>query len=528
MLGVSFKSLLLTSMNIGRGKKKAASGISAFLLLAFIMLSISVTYAFMFGAMLAPVGGLELMLLLMALMAITFPMLFTLFSAQNMIFSTKDIDLVLSLPLSSFSVMMARMLALYLDTLFMVELVLVPTGIAWWWFGGANGPLVLVLLFVLGFFLSLLPTLVSLVLGGFISILVSRMPFKNLFITLFSLISFVALYVGMMYFNNNTATLAANFEEIKTTLISVLPPLGWLAAAATGQGLLPWVWLLALCVVPFMLVTWLFSLGYKKVLTGLSSHAMKRNYKLRGVKTGSATGALLRKEAGKFFGTPIFLMNCGIGIILLVGASVAAVLYKSELHAFMADAFGATGGLPPELLTVILLAAMGFFISMVCTSAVSISLEGKTLWILKEAPLSTMRIFMAKAGFNFILNFITVVLCAPLLGYAFSLPALNVACIILLGILYSALCALVGLFVNLLFPRMDADNDTVVVKQSASVIVNMLAGWVLLGVFALLYYLLQGFGFIVFVGVAALLLAALCVLTYTLLNTKGKKIFATL
>lgn len=531
LLGVYFKSLLLTSLNLSRGgnKKKAATGVAAMVLLGFIMVLLSATYSFMMGALFAPVGGLDIMLMVMLLMAVAFPLFFTIFAAQSMVFSTKDLDLVLALPVSSFAVMLARVFALYLEVLLMVEFLLLPAGIAYLVFGGAGGIGFLLLLLLLGAFLALLPTLLSLVLGCIISLIVARLPLKNLFITLFSIALTGLILVGSFSINSGLEAVAADIDGVRGMFLTSMPFLGWAVQAVTGPNLLYFLLIALACAIPFFGITWLFSLFYKKTLTALSSHTAKRNYKLRGVKASSSFAALFKKEASKFFRTPGFVLNCGISALIIIGASIFAAFNKHRIGDFLAslleiDSSASLLGWVP----IILLGFIMFFLTTLYTAAISISLEGKTLWILKEAPLSTGRIFAAKAGFNFLLAGFTVLVSIPLLGYAFSMPLADVLGILLLGLLFSLLISLTGLFANLLLPRLDAENETIIIKQSASVLVSMVLNLVPMGLTILLYVFTRQLGFLVFCGICALLFIALNALMLTLLNTKGRRLFAAL
>ena len=74
------------------------------------------------------------------------------------------------------------------------------------------------------------------------------------------------------------------------------------------------------------------------------------------------------------------------------------------------------------------------------------------------------------------------------------------------------LVAVYGLAVNLLFPKMDAPNDTVVVKQSVSALIGALGGWVILGLAAGGYFLFGKWmpvaGYMALLGVLFLALSA--------------------
>ncbi|MGD9560117.1 MAG: hypothetical protein AB7V55_05895, partial [Oscillospiraceae bacterium] len=274
---------------------------------------------------------------------------------------------------------------------------------------------------------------------------------------------------------------------------------------------------------------WVFSLFYKRLLTLLASQKLKSDYRLGELGARGSLSALLRKEGRKFLGTPVLTLNGGFGVLLAVVGGIAALFFKETIAGFLAEAMNmGVGELLTTYLTPGLLAAAAFLCSMTYISCVSISLEGKTLWILKEAPLGTGRIFAAKAGFNLLLSGTGLVVCVLLLWPAFSLPVLDVVCMLVLGLLFTTLCSTLGLFVNLLLPRMDAENDTMVVKNSASVIVTMLVEFVLLALFVVLFILVRGLGFGVYTLISGAILLALNAGVLLLLNTTGRKLFAQL
>lgn len=523
LMGLSFKSLLLTTANLGRSKKRAVTGIGSLVLLSGVILYLSGVYSFMLGAALAPFGLLWVMLAAMMVASLFIPLAFTMFSSQGLLFSSKDIDLVFSLPLSSFTVLLARTLALYLEVLLMCELALLPAGVAWLMNGGPGGIGFILVLLVLGIFMALIPTALAMIFGCLISLISAKLPFKNLFISLFSIL-FVVL---IMFFSFSVSSFAAgtsvaDFQSAISSFEFMQPIVN--AVASPG-----WLILLAICaasLVFFLLVTWFFSLFYRRLVSNLASHSMRRNYKLTGVSYSGQFSTLLKKEASRFFKTPAYLLNMGIGIVLGIVAAVAACVQREAIQAFMLPLLSAVP-LPDWAFPAALVVFFGFFQFMTVPAAVSLSLEGKAFWIIKEAPLSFKRVFASKILFNFLLNAALVLVCTPMFGYAFSLTIPQIFAAILLSLLTGLLVPCLAFIFNLLFPRMDVENETLVIKQSTSVLLSMLAGLLLLGI-----VLAAGYGLVVlglpFLAVTVLLAVLIvlliggCVLFF---NTKGRQLY---
>ncbi len=534
LLKVSFLGMLvsMSGRSRGRNSQKSMNGIGVVALFVVVMVFISGTYSFTMAAALAPVGGMDVMLAAMTLVGILFPMFMTLYGAQGVVFSAKDMDLIFSLPVSSFQVMLARILALYLENLILVEAFLIPAGIAWLVFGGGGGAVFIILLIVQGAFLAFLPTLLALIIGFVVGQIASRSRFKNLANIIVSLLFAVLIMVIVLLFNQAIPAVEANIEGARQALFTALPPLGWMLKAVTGPNLLYLLLVVALCIVPFLAIAWLFSLGYKGLITRLSGTHIRSDYKLRAVGASSSFAALWKKEARKFFGTPTYFLNAGLMAPIAIIGSIVAVFYRGAIQSYFDILPADIGGdVVHTILTPILLGVMLFLLMCTIPSSVSISLEGKTLWILTESPVSTGRIFAAKAGFGTVLNGVVSLVAVPLLGFALGLPVVDVICILLICLFFSAFVGMCGLQVNLMFPRLDAENETIVIKQSASVMLSLLfaflAAVVLVGLYLLLV-LAARWDFAVYALAAIVLLAVLDIILGWSLNTKGRRQFAQL
>ena len=99
LLKVSVKSMLLSSTNArGRSRKKAATGVGAMVLIAFLGLYMSGMYSSLLMSVLAPVHMESLVFLFMGMAALLGGLLFTAFAVKGVVFGGKDNDLLLSMP----------------------------------------------------------------------------------------------------------------------------------------------------------------------------------------------------------------------------------------------------------------------------------------------------------------------------------------------------------------------------------------------------------------------------------------------
>lgn len=526
LLGVNLKAML-TSFRFGGGKRKrAASGLGALALLAFLALYLSGTYSFLLVSQLAPLGLEKLVILLMPVMAVMMGTLFTVFAAQGVVFGGKDNDLMLSLPVSAFSLMLCRTLALYVENLVFTVFAMLPAGAAYLLNGGAGGVGFAVSLLVCTVLLALLPTTLSLVIGFAVAWVSGKFARKNgLAIALY-----LAFFAGVMVLSFRLSFAVNDVAAYAMGLQAAFS--GWgLPFLLTMEGCCEGNWpallaLAGLCAGPFLLAVWLFGGRYKKIVTALASHSAKSDYKLGRVAAGGRLPALLKKEAGRFFGSPIYFLNCGIGILMALGLSVAALIFRGKLEELLG--LLAAEGLELPVLPA-LTAAAALLLAMVPTTAVSVSLEGKQLWILKEAPVSAGEVLGVKAGFQLLLTLVPLAVCTPLLALAFGLTPGQMALFFLTGLAAQLCMALLGQFVNLCLPKLDAANDAIVVKQSAAVLTSMLCSFALTAACAGAWWLCR-----TPLGTDLALLgpAALCLLLsgalFALLRSRGERMFSEL
>ncbi|MEG2421458.1 MAG: hypothetical protein RSB55_07895 [Oscillospiraceae bacterium] len=507
-------------------KKKTATGLGGLILLAGLSLYLSALYSSLLAGGLAEVGQLSTLFLLMSVMAVGLGTMFTLFAAQGVVFGGKDNDLMLSMPVDSFTLLLCRVLALYLENLVCTALVLLPAGVVYLINGGTGGGFILVGALLAALFLAFVPTVLSLVLGFFLSWLSSKFRKKALLTNLLYFGSFAVLMVVIFRVSFSSGS---GDSQLLLGIEAMFG--GWgilfsLTRDAICGSPLALILLAAVCTLPFLLVVWLFSKKYKSILTGLTSQSARSDYKLGTVAATSCRKALLRKESARFFGTPVYFFNAGFGLLMLPVLGVAAVVMKPQIDGLLSMLTAEVGLLP---LPLILFAVLGFVLSTVGITASSVSLEGRSLWVLREAPVSDREILAAKAGFQILLCLPFLAVTVVLLWFSFGLTILEGTALLLATLLFSAVVAFLGLLANLRFPKLDAPNDTMVVKNSASALLSMCGELLLLIGAGFLCYLLQApLGYGGSLLAVSLLLAAVTAALVVLLNTKGRKLFAEL
>ena len=516
LLKVSVRSMLFTSAGGRRSKKKAATGAGALALIAFIGLYMSGAYSFLLMEVLAPVHMEVLVFIFMGMGALMGGLLFTVFAVKGVVFGGRDNDLLLSMPVSSTALMLSRVTAIYLESLMFAFFVLVPAGVVCAFMtesGVGRDPLFWARLTVAALALPLLDTALSVLLGALVAFVSAKVSRGALGQNIVMALSLAAVFYFSFNLNGMIEGLAANAAGVKDSL-SWAAPLLWMADGILGD----WGMLLAFaacCVIPFALVV--FSLGkvYRKAVTAFAARSAGSGYKLSAQSASGQKKALLKKEARRFFGTPMYLWNAGLGLIMLVAAGVAALVMRGDLLELFALAEGTLPVLP------LAAAVMGFCLSMCTVTAPSVSLEGKYLWILREAPVDEGTLLWIKVGFQLLLTIPCTVIAGTCIAIALELPLWQGAALVLIMALFDVGHASFGLLMGLCFPKLDAVNETVVVKQSLAVFLGAFAPMAALGVCGLLYWLGGKLAQWAAIALPAALLAALTAACVFLLDRRG-------
>lgn len=511
---VNLKAVLLSSSAGGRNARRKVTGLGLLALLAVLGLAMSCSYSFAFASQLAPLGMAGLTLSLMAVLATAMGTIFTIFAVQGVVFGGKDNDLMLSMPISAFQLMLARVSALALENLVFTLFIMLPAVGAYAWAADALGPGLILRGVLAAVLLALLPTTIALVLGFALTWLSARLSKGR------------ALLRNILYFLFFAAVMAGSFQMsfLMTDLVEHAAGLrsglnGWGAPFLLLQDGVcgGWMSLLAfatVCVLPFLLAVWLFGRRYKALVTASSAHASRADYRLGRQTAAGAVKALLAKECRRFFTTTMYLFNAGMGLIMALIAGVALIFTGGEVGP-MLEALG----LPAAPLLALV---FGFCLSTSAISASSISLEGKYLWILKEAPVSARQILRVKWGFHTLVSLPCVVvgvLCASL---GCALPPADALALLLVCAAFVLFHAPLGLLINLCFPKLDAANETAVVKQSMAAFLGIFTPMLLIGacgaLYALLAPILGGTPVLLLCGGVELAAAAACL---AVVETRG-------
>jgi ABC-2 type transport system permease protein len=460
----------------------------------------------------------------MGLMATGFGVIGSCFMAKSRLYEAKDNDLLLSMPIPAHTILFVRMLGLYLFTLMIEVLVLIPSMAQYYAVVGVQALSLLsgVLLILL---LPLGSTALCCLIGFLLALLTAKMPFKNLVSVLGFVVFMVVYFLGYTKINEYISFVLTNGEAVGSTMKTVLYPFSQIGFAMEGNALS--------LLISVGIWGGLFALGYFIIsLTYFRIITMKRGeyhakYKERKGKQSGIVFTLFKKEFLRLIKSPMYLINASMGTLLMIIFSVM-VWIKEDLFGLSAETLSMLVGEPNAMMLLVALVVC-FMCSSNTLAACSVSLEGENISLLQAFPVDERSILRAKTYIHFVMTVLPALICALTMSLVLGLLWWEICLILLTAVIASLLFASFDLAVNLKFPNLQWTNEIVAVKQSISVVVAMFGSWGIsllpLGGYFLFGKYMPAWGYVILcLGLFTAITAALIVWLYK----KGVKIFKSL
>ena len=423
---------------------------------------------------------------LFPLLSVVFCAFFGAFRARGSLYRTSDLDLLSALPLKGGPIAAARMVRMYAENLMLTCIIVLPAMVM---YGISQGEgIVFCVLIPAILFLAMLPTLLSAWVGMAFAAVIARARHKVLAEVLMAVAVVAAGVLAMPLLSTGSAEgifgmgdmTALSSEEMNERIGEMIakaaegleensPAL--LAFGEIFNGRRPLGILIFAAVVTALTVITALAIGggFFRICAGLRPVSCHEDYRPGRLREETSFRALVRKEAGRYFSSGIYVSNTIIGPVILVAMSIALCFISPG------ELLKKVGELPADIIYVLMPFLLSLPVCLMSITASSVSLEGRNWWIVKSLPISAREILNAKLAFALLVFLPFYVLSELILLFStYISPAIRMW-IIILPFIYIVFGAVWGLFINLKLPKLHWGNDTEVVKQSAAVGVSMLA-----------------------------------------------------
>lgn len=450
-------------------------------------------------------GGMGwLYYLLMGLIAVFLGTFGSVFSTYSSLYLSKDNDLLLSLPIPVRCVMASRLLGVYLLGLMYAAVVIVPGVIVYWLTAPVTAGTI-----VGGVLMVLIVSVIVMVLSCLLGWVVARISLKlknKSFITVLLSLLFLAAYYFVYYKAQALITLLVENAAVYGMKIRGSAYLLYLFGSV-GAG--DWLAMGIVTVTQAALLAltlWGIARSFLKIATATGS-VKKVRFEHRAVRAQSVQRALFGKELRRFTASPNYMLNCGLGIVMLPVAGIVLLIKGGALGRMLADVFSGNVGVVPVLMC----AAVCLLASMNDMAAPAVSLEGKNLWLVQSLPV------------------VPVLFCALCMVIVLPGSALEKTLLVIVALLYTLLSALAALALGLKMPNLTWTNETTPIKQSGCVMLSLFANWFYALALGGLYFLCgNALSAAVYLAIFAVVTAAGSALLLHWVKQRGARIFAAL
>ena len=480
------KATMSQDMSLFRIKSKNESKISKIILpialTLIVMLSVG-SYAAMLAEELVKYNLTYIILTIFIMVTSLLTLIEGIYKSQGILFEAKDNDLLFSLPISKPKIFFTRLFKLISFEFLYNSLFMLPAMIVYAMYEKPSIGFYIISLIML-VLLPIIPTIVACIIGYIIKGLSSKFKAKNVVQVVITSAMLVLILYASFNMQGLLNNIIQNANSINEVITKIYYPAGLYINLIQNFNILDLVILLAINIVPAIIFVYIASIFYFKITSKLgekSNSKKKANWAKSEDKTfkvKSQLSGLISKEMKRFFSSPVFIINAGFGIVLLVVATIAmAINFEGMIEAItqqenMEISIAEIKAIIPKIY-------YGFVVFVSCMTSLTssmISLEGKSFNITKSLPVTPEKILLAKVLTSNIISIPVILICDMIFFVAFKVAIIDIVFILLASIIMPTFTALIGLLMNLKYPKMDATSDTEVVKQSMSSALSVFIG----------------------------------------------------
>lgn len=445
----------------------------------------------------------------------------SIFNTYSSLYLPKDNDLLLSMPIPVKTIIISRLLNVYLLGTMYSAVVMIPTLVIYWMTAGATAANVIcgIILFII---VTLLVLMLSCLLGWVVAKISLKLKNKSFITVIISLAFFGGYYYVYLKAQDLIRELVANASVYGANIKASAYVLYLFGRIGEGDIIATAIFT-AVTALLLALTIFILSRSFLKLATA-SGSIKKALYREKTVKQKTAFGALLRKEFARFTSSPNYMLNCGLGILLLPAMGIF-LLIRSDILAVVGEAIQSV----PNCDALIVCAMLMLMSTMNNMAAPSVSLEGKSVWIPQSLPVEARTVLRAKTAMQLILTEIPMLIAAVCSAIAVQCSITVKLLVCVVPMLFALFTAMFDTFTGVKNPIMEWTTETVPIKQSGAIAVALFGGWGFVAVFAVPYFLLGSVvGLPLYMTIWAVIYLVLSALLYRWLNTKGAKTFSKL
>ena len=439
------------------------------------------TYLYVLGYELEKLNLTYIMLTFAMLVPTIFTVIEGIYKSQGILFETKDNDLLFALPIKKSKIILARLIKLYVFQ-YLYNLLFILPAFALYIYFENPGMNFYVISIIMSFLLPIIPTIVASFIGFIVKGISSKFKAKRIVQTILTMILFLLIFFVSFNTNQFITNLINNATSVNEIITKIYYPIGAYINLVQEFSITEFINLILINIVPLLLFVAIVSKYYFRIISKSSEKSVstKTNKEIK-IKQRSQLSALVKKETKRYFSSTVYMFNTLVGVVLLLIATIAMSVNFGGTIEMITE--GEDLGIDlNEVLNLMPKIFFGLIIATTCLTSItssSISLEGKNFYILKSLPVKFDKILLGKILSSNLITMPAIFISDIVFLVAFKPEFFDTIAIILISIIMPTLIGIIGLLVNLKYPKMNATSDTEVVKQSTSSMVAVLGGMII-------------------------------------------------
>ena len=296
---------------------------------------------------------------------------------------------------------------------------------------------------------------------------------KRLVQTVLTLLIFIAIFILSYNLNSYLENIARHAKSINEVITKTYLPAGLYIDLITNYKTTDLIKILLINIIPLAIFIYIGQKYYFKIVFNSKEAKISKQSKPIKYNKNTKLKALVIKELKRYLSSPIYMMNTAFGYIIILVLSIALCFNDKIINDLILSQYGLTTNIS---ITFIYFCMVLIMISMTSITSSSISLEGKTINITKSLPIKTSTIMKSKIIFPFIIELPFIILSEIIFFIKFTPTIQEEILIILISLVAIAFQSVLGLIINLKYPKLNASSDTEVVKQSMSATLSVFLG----------------------------------------------------
>ncbi len=211
------------------------------------------------------------------------------------------------------------------------------------------------------------------------------------------------------------------------------------------------------------------------------------------------------------------MLNCGLGLLLIPAAGI----YLLARGGGIADAFALSEDFSAAP---VLAAAICALTSMVNIAAPSVSLEGKSLWILSTLPIKPWQVIKSKLSVHIILTILPVIFTDFCGTIALRLSFAEAVLVFAVTLLYVFVLAFFNMMLGMRNPDFNWSSEIIPIKQSFAAFASSFGGLIVGAAVGVVYFTCH-IGSVAYLCIVSAVFAILAEVLFRFLYVYGPRKF---